>query len=78
MDLEKLAQFGWYKTEPTSPREIGDLFSIVDRSVADLKVVGISDDLRFQAATTESSPWRTSPCGQVDFAFRSDKVITSV
>jgi hypothetical protein len=50
MDLEKLVQFGWYKTEPTSPREIADLFSIVDRSVADLKVMGISDDLRFQAA----------------------------
>jgi hypothetical protein len=50
MDLEKLVQFGWYKIEPTSPREIADLFSIVDRSITDLKVEGISDDLRFQAA----------------------------
>jgi hypothetical protein len=50
MTLEKLSQLGWYKAEPTSPKEIADLFSIVDRSHADLKVGGISDDLRFQAA----------------------------
>ena len=50
MSLEKLAQIGWYKPEPTSPQEIADLFSIVDRSVADLKVEDISDDLRFHAA----------------------------
>ncbi len=50
MSLEKLAQLGWYKAEPTSPNEIAGLFSIVDRSLADLKVEGISDDLRFQAA----------------------------
>jgi hypothetical protein len=50
MDLEKPAQLGWLKAEPTSLNEIAGLFSIVDRSVADLKVEGISDDLRFQAA----------------------------
>jgi hypothetical protein len=61
MGLEKLAELGWLKAEPTSlkfqhselqtsPNEIAGLFSIVDRSVADLKVEGISDDLRFQAA----------------------------
>ena len=50
MTLEKLSQLGWYKAEPTSPKEIADLFSIVDRSLRDLKVEGISDDLRFQAA----------------------------
>ena len=50
MTLEKLSQLGWYKAEPTSPKEIVDLFSIVDRSLSDLKVAGISDDLRFQAA----------------------------
>ena len=50
MSLERLAQLGWYKVEPSSPKEIADLFSIVDRSQADLKVEGISDDLRFQAA----------------------------
>jgi hypothetical protein len=50
MSLEKLAQLGWYKTEPSSPREIADLFSIVNRSLADLRVEGISDDLRLHAA----------------------------
>lgn len=50
MSLERLAQIGWYKTEPSSPKEIADLFSIVDRSQADSKVESISDDLRFQAA----------------------------
>lgn len=50
MSLEKLSQIGWYKVEPSSRNEIADLFSIVDRSVADLKVEAISDDLRFQAA----------------------------
>jgi hypothetical protein len=50
MSLAKLSQLGWYKAEPTSPKEIADLFSIVARSISDLKVEGISDDLRFQAA----------------------------
>jgi hypothetical protein len=50
MGLEKLAELGWYKVEPTSPNEIAGLFSIVDRSLVDLKVESISDDLRFQAA----------------------------
>lgn len=50
MSIEKLAQFGWYKAEPSSPKEIADLFSIVERSQADSKVESISDDLRFQAA----------------------------
>ena len=44
MSLEKLAQLGWYKAEPSSPKEIADLFSIVDRSQADSRVEGISDD----------------------------------
>jgi len=50
MSLEKLAQLGWYRTESTGPNEIAGLYSIVDRSLADLKVEGISGDLRFQAA----------------------------
>lgn len=50
MTLEKLALIGWYKAEPSSPGEIADLFSIVDRAQADLGVEAISDDLRFQAA----------------------------
>jgi hypothetical protein len=27
MSLEKLVQLGWYKAEPSSPKEIADLFS---------------------------------------------------
>lgn len=50
MSLERLAQAGWYKAEPTSPAEIADLFSIVQRSLSDSKVESISDDLRFTAA----------------------------
>ena len=50
MGIEKLAQIGWYKAEPSSTKEIADLFSIVNRSQADAKVERISDDLRFQAA----------------------------
>jgi hypothetical protein len=50
MSLENLVQLGWYKTEASSAKEIADLFSIVDRSQADLAVDGISDDLRFHAA----------------------------
>jgi hypothetical protein len=50
MTLEKQAEFGWYKAEPTSAKEIADLLSIVDRSTADSKVDKVSDDLRFQAA----------------------------
>jgi hypothetical protein len=50
MSLGKLMQIGWYKAEPSSSKEIADLFSIVDRSQADLKVGGISDDHRYQAA----------------------------
>ncbi len=50
MSLEKLIQLGWCKPEPSSSKEIADLFSIVDRAQADLKVEGISDDLRFHAA----------------------------
>jgi hypothetical protein len=50
MSIEKLSQIGWYKAEASSPKEIADLFSIVDRSQADSKVESISDDLRFQAA----------------------------
>ena len=50
MGLEELAQLGWYKAEASSPKEIADLLSIVERSLADIEVAGISDDLRFQAA----------------------------
>ena len=55
MSLEKLVQLGWYKAEPSSPKEIADLFSIVDRSQADMKVEGISDDLRFSGGLQRHS-----------------------
>jgi hypothetical protein len=80
MSLEKLVQLGWYKAEPTSPNEIAGLYSIVDRSLADLKVESISDDLRFQAAyngiltlanvTLRASGFRVS-LGQVIISERS-------
>jgi hypothetical protein len=52
MSLEKWAEFGWLKAEPSSPQEIRDLFGIVTRSLNDSNVEVISDDLRFQAAFT--------------------------
>jgi hypothetical protein len=50
MSLEKWLEYGWLKTEPSSPEEIRDLLGIVTRAVTDAKVEAISDDLRFQAA----------------------------
>jgi hypothetical protein len=50
MTLERLAQTGWYKTEPCTAQEIAALFSIVDRARSDSLVESISDDLRFHAA----------------------------
>lgn len=50
MNLEKWAEYGWLKAEPTSPDEIRDLLGIVTRALKDSKVEAISDDLRFQAA----------------------------
>jgi hypothetical protein len=49
MSLEKWAEYGWLKAEPSSPEEIADLFGIVTRALNDAKVEAISDDLRFQA-----------------------------
>ncbi|HWZ50250.1 MAG TPA: hypothetical protein VNW54_02185 [Granulicella sp.] len=49
MSLEKWAEYGWLKAEPSSPEEIRDLFGIVTRALNDAKVEAISDDLRFQA-----------------------------
>jgi hypothetical protein len=48
--LEKWVEYGWLKAEPTSPREIADLLSIVSRDLADAEVEAISDDRRFEAA----------------------------
>ena len=49
MSLEKLVQLGWYKAEPSSPKEIADLFTswTVRRRT---RSGSHSEDLRFQAA----------------------------
>jgi hypothetical protein len=49
-ELSKWVEYGWLRREPTSPAEIKDLLGIVDRSLADSKVEGVSTDLRFIAA----------------------------
>jgi hypothetical protein len=50
MSLEKWAEYGWLKAEPTSPGEIADLLGIVHRDLHDAKVEAISEDRRFEAA----------------------------
>src|SRR5690349_22023064 len=50
MSLEKWAEFGWLKTEPTSRDEIKNLLAIVDRDLKDASVAAVSQDRRFEAA----------------------------
>jgi len=50
MSLEKWAEYGWLKAEPTSRDEINSLLTIVDRDLRDASVEAISDDRRFEAA----------------------------
>jgi hypothetical protein len=50
MSLEKWAEYGWLKAEPTSPDEIKSLLTIVDRDLKDANVAAISEDRRFEAA----------------------------
>ena len=50
MSLEKWAEFGWLKAEPTSRDEIKGLLTIVDRDLKDAGVDAISEDRRFEAA----------------------------
>ena len=50
MGLEKWAEYGWLKAEPTSRDEIKGLLTIVDRDLKDANVEAISDDRRFEAA----------------------------
>ncbi len=54
MTLEKWAEYGWLRPEPSSRDEIGDLQGIVARALKDSKVDAISEDLRFQAAFNAS------------------------
>jgi hypothetical protein len=50
MSLEKWAEYGWLKAEPSSRDEIRDLMGIIARALKDSQVEAISEDLRFQAA----------------------------
>jgi len=50
MSLEKWAEYGWLKAEPTSRDEIKSLLTIVGRDLRDAKVTAISEDRRFEAA----------------------------
>lgn len=50
MSLEKWAEYGWLKAEPTSPGEIASLLGIVFRDLHDAGVEAISEDRRFEAA----------------------------
>ena len=50
MSLEKWAEYGWLRAEPTSPEEIADLLGIVIRDLHDARVEAISEDRRFEAA----------------------------
>jgi len=50
MSLEKWAEYGWLKAEPTAPGEIADLLGIVNRDLQDAQVEAISEDRRFEAA----------------------------
>jgi len=50
MSLEKWAEYGWLKAEPTSHDEIRGLLDIVARDLKDANVAAISDDRRFEAA----------------------------
>lgn len=50
MSLEKWAEYGWLKPEPTSRDEIRSLLTIVDRDLKDAKLAALSEDRRFEAA----------------------------
>jgi hypothetical protein len=50
MGLEKWIEYGWLRTEPTSPEEIRNLLGIISRDLDDARVEAISDDRRFEAA----------------------------
>jgi len=50
MSLERWAEYGWLKAEPSSRDEIRGLIAIIDRDIADANVTAVSDDRRFEAA----------------------------
>jgi MoxR-like ATPase len=71
MSLEKWAEYGWLKPEPTSRDEIKSLLTIVDRDLKDADVAGLSEDRRFEAAFSAA---RTS----ADIALRASGYRTAV
>jgi hypothetical protein len=50
VSLEKWAEYGWLKAEPSSAEEIRGLLKIVERDLKDAEVAGVSEDRRFEAA----------------------------
>ena len=50
MSLEKWAEYGWLRVEPTSREEITGVLGIVFRDLKDAQVDAISADRRFEAA----------------------------
>src|SRR5216684_258150 len=50
VSLEKWAEYGWLKPEPSSRDEIRSLLTIVDRDLKDANVAALSEDRRFEAA----------------------------
>ena len=50
MTLQKWAEYGWLRAEPTSRDEIKSLLTIVDRDLKDANIAAISEDRRFEAA----------------------------
>lgn len=50
MSLEKWAEYGWLRAEPTSRDEIQSLLAIVHRDLSDAAVDAVSEDRRFEAA----------------------------
>ena len=50
MTLKQWADNGWLRPHRTSPEEIDNLLSIVDRDLADAQEEGISPDWRFGIA----------------------------
>jgi hypothetical protein len=50
VSLEKWAEYGWLKPEPSSRNEIRSLLAIVDRDLKDANLAGLSEDRRFEAA----------------------------
>lgn len=50
MSLEKWAEYGWLKAEPTSRNEISSLIAVVERDLKDAGVPEVSEDRRFESA----------------------------